>query len=706
MKYNNKELLAIVLICLVVSCAYLNSLPNRFIFDDNHMVLENNYIKNIKHAPLFFKGETTSSTIARGMYRPLLMLSFMFNYLTGGLNPHGYHIINILLHFVNAVLLFFLLKLFLKGLSLSLRLGITLIFCLHPINTEAVAYISSRSDLLSSFFILAAIYSYVRFRASGYFRGYYLSLGLYVLALLSKETALVLPGLIIAYELVYTPWLNKQSQPNELPAQTKQLGRPMLIEFRTIFLRLLPFILITAGYLILRQNLFGSMLRAQISYVNSRPFSANILTQSAVSFFYIYLFFFPFNLCIDHSFPIITSFSNPLGLISLVLILLIVGACLVFRKRIAPLIGFSCLWYFISLLPKFYARLNFVSAEHHTYLAFFSAYFILGYLILKLNNAELHGNRKFLKNILLRQFFFLILGLFFVLTFLRNSQWRNEYLLWKYTLKTNPNSNLAKGSLGLYLANTSSAQDAEEYLKQSAASASIGNTKVASTLNLAYYYASQNKPRESFRILRENEEELKKANFVGFCRALSFAYWQVGEHEKAKHLLEELLRVYSHDAKTKGVLGWQYLQAFPDKQKAKYYFQAALEDDPSLAFVRLGLAAVYEKEKNWQQAIEEYQAVIKILPRQTQAYYNLGLIYAQKLLSPKAEYYLKKTITLAPNFAPAYYSLCIYYLSLPEPNFSKAEENFNKAIELGFKPDPEIVNALRLKKLPLVQEEK
>jgi tetratricopeptide (TPR) repeat protein len=703
MTEKNKDLIAILLICLAVFLTYLNTLPNTFIFDDRHMILNNNYIKNIKHISLFFKGKITSDPIVKGMYRPILMLSFMFNYLTGGLKPYGYHIINILIHFLNAVFLYLFLKLFLKDLSFALRLGITFVFCLHPINTEAVTYISSRSDLLCSLFILSGLYAYIlsqnrdsplkilrisRWREQSL---YLLSLGLYILALLSKEIGLALLGLILAYE--FTPHLVQESVGLKQEGTGFIYTKNILKDLRRVFLRLLPFILVTLAYLILIKIIFGSVfglfgeVKPQVPPV--RSYSANILTQAAVSFYYLYLFFFPFNLCIDHNFPIIHSFGNPFGLIPLIVILGLIFTCLFLKKHIKPIIGFSCLWYFISLSPKFYARLNLVAAEHQAYLAYFSLYFLLGFLFTKWK----------INKIYLRQIFFFILGLFFLLTLIRNFQWRNEYLLWKFTLKANPDSSLAKGSLGLYLINRGFIAVGEEYLEQAAAS-SRDIVKKPTLFNLAAYYALfKNQPQRGLDILNQNKDYLeKRRDGVSYLKTLGIIYLKMGEVQKARQVWERLIHAYPECSEIKSNLGWLYLNNFSDKLKAKEYFQAAIKDSPDLALAHLGLAEVL-KEEDLEKAIEEYKKTIKLTPSDSKAYFQLGLIYAQKLLSTQAEWYFKKAIELNPDFAPVYYNLCIFYLSLPTPDFERAQKYFDKARSLGYKVDPEIEEMLRRKEL-------
>ena len=596
------------------------------------------------------------------------MLSFAFNYFISGLSPHSYHLINILLHFLNAVLLYLLLEKFLKELSLCRRLGLTLIFCLHPINTEAVTYISSRSVTMCAFFILSGFYCYVRWRHDRRTRFFLLSLASYILALMTKEIALILPMLIITYEFIYNKNFWK--------------------ERREIFLGFLPFLLITFGYIfmikLIFNEVFGLFAKAK-SALATRSYSSNILTQGAVSFFYLYLFFYPFNLCVDHNFPIISSLKNPLGTIPLALIIILILTALSLRKRL-PLIALSIFWYLICLLPQFYGRLNIVAAEHHPYLAYFAVYFILAYLLLKLK----------IKKEFSRLLFIFVLGLFFILTIIRNLEWGSEYTLWKAELKNNPDSEIAKGSLGLYLINRGFDEEGERYLRQ-AINSKKGIASQPSILNLASYYAKTlNQPQKALELLNQHKDQISRLD-LRHLNTLGIIYAKIGQKKEAKKTWEEALRIYPEHPEIKSNLGWWHLENSKDIPMAKKYFLDALYDNPDSAGARMGLGMAYEKENLFHKALGEYAKIIRLDPYNLKAYYRTGILYAQKLLDAKAEWYFKKTIELAPDFAPGYYNLCVLYLSLPEPDYSKAREYFNKAKELGFKTDEKIERILEEK---------
>ena len=666
MNLREKNFLAVILICLSVYTTYLNTLPNPFFFDDRHTITENKYIKHLETIPKLFMDKITSLPITKGMWRPLLMLSFAFNYGISGLSPHGYHLINILIHFLNAVLLYLLLETFLKELSFGRRLGLTLIFCLHPINTEAVTYISSRSVTMCAFFILSGFYCYVRWRHDRRTRFFLLSLASYILALMTKEIALILPMLIITYEFIYNKNFWK--------------------ERREIILGFLPFLLITLGYIfmikLIFNEVFGLFAKAK-SALAIRSYSSNILTQGAVSFFYLYLFFYPFNLCVDHAFPIISSLKNPIGAIPLALIIILILTALSLRKRL-PLIALSIFWYFICLLPQFYGRLNIVAAEHHPYLAYFAAYFIAGYILLKLK----------LKKEIVHLLFILILGIFFILTLIRNFQWNSEYVLWKAELKANPNSEIAKGSLGLYLVNKGIDSEGEKYLEQ-AVNSKKNIASYPSILNLAAYYARfKNQPKKALELLTQHRDKLLEQNSLRYLNTLGIVYIQMGKTQAAKKAWENALALYPELPEIKSNLGWLHLENLRDTHTAKKYFLSALKDNPDSAGARRGMGMILEKENLFNRALEEYAKIIKLDPYDLKAYYRMGIIHAQKLFDARAEWYFKKTIELAPDFAPGYYNLCVLYLSLPEPDYSKAQEYFDQAKKLGFKTDEKIERIL------------
>ena len=147
-------------IVLVSVILYFNSLNNAFHYDDIHSIVENPHIRDLSNIPSFFvDSELFSGEPHNRMYRPVLLVSYGLNYAVGGYEVHGYHLVNLLLHILNALLVYGLARSFRRDGSFALFAG--LLFAAHPVNTETVNYISSRSSSLAAFFYLSAFYLFI-----------------------------------------------------------------------------------------------------------------------------------------------------------------------------------------------------------------------------------------------------------------------------------------------------------------------------------------------------------------------------------------------------------------------------------------------------------------------------------------------------------------------------------------------------------------
>src|SRR5260370_27866852 len=185
-------LLVVVLLC------YANALPNGFVFDD-HVNLQNN--------PLLRKIGNVPKLLLSG-FRPLREISYAFDFALWGERPFGFHLTNILIHAANTMLVFVVIRRLIGDVAAS-ALG-ALIFAIHPIQPDAVTYISGRRDVLFAFFYLASFHSYLAYRRVAEARNpphwrrfallyFALFLFLWVLGLISKEMAASLPFVIFVW---------------------------------------------------------------------------------------------------------------------------------------------------------------------------------------------------------------------------------------------------------------------------------------------------------------------------------------------------------------------------------------------------------------------------------------------------------------------------------------------------------------------------
>src|SRR2546430_4481167 len=198
-----------VLVALVTFAAFLPALQNQFVnFDDDKNFLDNPYYRGLGWSQLRWMWTTHL-----GHYIPLTWMTFGLDYLLWGMNPVGYHLTSLLLHAANAVVFFFVVRRILtralpspseRGHALAVSAGFAaLVFAIHPLRVESVAWVTERRDVLSGLFHLVTILVYLR-ACEGEERGrrwYWLAVATFVLALLSKSMVVNLPIVLLILDV-------------------------------------------------------------------------------------------------------------------------------------------------------------------------------------------------------------------------------------------------------------------------------------------------------------------------------------------------------------------------------------------------------------------------------------------------------------------------------------------------------------------------
>lgn len=203
-----------LLLFAAVAIVYGRSLGHDFLFnwDDNLYIINNETVRGFSWDHL--KSAFMFSSI--GQYNPLALISFMFDYTLWGMWPGGYHLTNIIIHFLNGILVYYLLSK-LHGERLVCLVA-ALFFLIHPVQVESVAWVSERKGLLAAFFFLLSLEGYRHYhdaeKASGR-KAYYSALACFVLSLLAKSSTVFLPVLLLVYDRCFPvchrrpPWWDK-----------------------------------------------------------------------------------------------------------------------------------------------------------------------------------------------------------------------------------------------------------------------------------------------------------------------------------------------------------------------------------------------------------------------------------------------------------------------------------------------------------------
>jgi tetratricopeptide (TPR) repeat protein len=225
--------------------AFANVPGFELVWDDTHLLRDNTVLAAGSLAQVFgsdfwLEGERS------GYYRPLVTLTYLAESRLFGLQPRGYHVMNVLYHLAATLALVWVGTLLLGHRLAAWLAG--LVFALHPIHTESVAFVSGRTDVIAALFFLLALGCYVRGRdhpGPGWTIGGPLA---FAAALLSKEVAFVLPGVVLAYEI------------------TMARSREMRSSLPGLLRRLLPFVLVAAGYLAVRHAVLGGVVHQPINW--------------------------------------------------------------------------------------------------------------------------------------------------------------------------------------------------------------------------------------------------------------------------------------------------------------------------------------------------------------------------------------------------------------------------------------------------------
>jgi tetratricopeptide (TPR) repeat protein len=350
-----------IISCLLVGLCYVNSLPNDFVFDDAPIVSSNPVIRTI--SPIqFLKSPYWTQQQYLGIYRPFVILSLSIDYAVWKHWAPGFRLSNLALHAVNGFLVFLLCESLLG--SGIVPFAAMLVYVAHPVHTEAVTTIVGRSELFSACFFLGA---WLLFRRG---RTFWASV-VFLLALLSKENAIVLPA-VLALDLFLfpspsgrggraAPGEGHSSDPNPetltLPSLEASPYRARASRPRgTGWIRLVPISCIALAYLSLRFYVLGGFgIPASAQYMGGRlTYFDRLLTSGRVFIKYLEIVLYPLNLAGDYDFnaiPIarVTDWDAWAGLL---LVGAIIAAAVYFCRRGNSAVTFGLCFALITLIPS------------------------------------------------------------------------------------------------------------------------------------------------------------------------------------------------------------------------------------------------------------------------------------------------------------------------------------------------------------------
>jgi protein O-mannosyl-transferase len=607
------------LMVLLTIVAYLPAIHAGFIWDDDAYVTENPLLT----APDGLK-RIWFSAHHESQYFPLVFTTLRFERKLWGLNPMGYHVVNVLLHSLNALLVWAVLRrLPLPGAWLAAA-----IWAVHPVNVESVAWITELKNTQSTLFYLVALLAWMKFADEETvrpWRFYALALLLQALALFSKTTACTLPA---AMALVL--WV-----------RNRPLGWRRIVQ-------LVPFLVmgVTMGLVSLWWETHLSNYHKEYSAVGSLD---RVLIASRAVWFYAMKLAWPTKLTFSYQRWQINprdplQYAWLIGCAAVALVLWwrrnnwgrgCAAAIAFFVAALSPMLGF---------IPLYTFRYSFV-ADHYQYVASMGliALFVAA---VSLQAAALRlsfGVRRTLSSLLL-----LVLG---TLTWQQYRVYRDLDTLWRDTLAKNPGSWMAHNNLGLELFN---AGDAEGAIREYRASLQIKSDHVEAYNNLGFALASQGKVAEAIAeyeaALRIDPDSAAVHDNLGNALASQGRFAEaIAQYRAALRIKPDYAQAIYNMANTLVNQG--------RISEAIAAYQAALRVTPNVAEIHSNLGSVLAGQGRFAEAAAEYQTALRINPNLVVVHNNLGTVLANQGKTAKAIAEYAVALQLNPDYTEAHYNL-------------------------------------------------
>ena len=681
-----------VLLALVTLLIYLPVRHYSFVnLDDGKYVTENPMVQ----AGLTWAGVKYAFTSWYGdFWHPLTCLSHMLDCQLFGLNAGGHHLVSVLFHATNAVLLLLLL-LRLTG-AFWQSAFIAALFAWHPLHVESVAWVAERKDVLSTFFGLLTLMAYVRYaqgvnsdmrqvtrtssiqsrvtcHASRY---YWLTLLFFALRLMSKPMLVTLPFVMLLLD--YWPLRRVTGDGWQVTGDKKSVGKLSTLnctpnafgaQLSTI-LEKWPFFALAAASCVVT---FVAQKRGEaVVSLGGYPLSSRIANAAVAYVKYLFNSVYPVNLAVIYPLPIYSlPKENPWVQVAGAIIVLAMISWVIWRaRRQRPYLLTGWLWYLGMLVPVvgLVQVGSQAMADRFTYLpligVFIGVVFGLGDLAKKLR----------LEPMVMASVAGVVLAGCLFATARQLRFWRDSETLFEHTLAVTKDNPIAQSNLGTALSEAGQPQEAAEHFGE-ALRLNPGYAPAHYNLGVALTQTGHlQEAMEHFREALRLNPDYARAHYN-----LGVALTQTGHLQEAMEHFREALRLNPDYAPAHYNLGHALLQT-GQPQEAIEHFQEALrlKLDDAPAHNNLGVALVQTGHP--QEAIKHYQEALRLQPNLPEAQYNLGNALLQTGQPQEATAHFQEALRLKPDYAMAHNNLGVALAQTGQPQ--AAIKHYQEALRL------------------------
>jgi protein O-mannosyl-transferase len=638
LKFPALELGLILSITLV---AYLPVFKAGFVWDDTYYIQNNQLIRSIDLESIF-------SRFVMGNYHPFTMLAFAIEYKLFGLNETGYHVINLLLHLANVLLVYY--AVFLLSKKNNVALVAALLFGIHPLHTESVAWISELKDLLYTSFFLGAYIFYLKYLATKQNKFYLVALLLFLFSLLSKAMAVSLPVL-----LLLTDYFK---------------GRKMNLK---TWIEKIPFLSLAIIFGIVA--ILAQKSSEAIQDISSYSLPQRIVFACYGFITYLWKSFLPLNQSAFYPYPIKSGESLGIQFYIYPLLLLGLMAFVIYSRRFTKKIIFGLGFFTITvfLVLQLIPVGDAVMADRYSYIPSIGLFYLAGE-----GFNWVWDNKGKTTAIALLSIFIIFFSVF---TYTRIGTWNNGIDLWTDVIKKFPGAAVGYNNRG------------GTYLVEKKYEQALADLNKAIQLRPGYAEALNNRGIILSDKKRSNEalNDLNKAiesrpDYADALNNRGIILLELNRNPEALNDFNkaiELRPAYAEAYYNRGLLFMnekKYDQAVKDYDKA-------LELRPGYPEAIINRGIILSDGTNSEKMLADYNKAIENNPGDAQLYYNRGLTLMNLNKTAEAITDFNKAISLKSDYSKVYISRGNILIN--EKDTAAALKDYTKAIEL----DPESAEA-------------
>ncbi len=632
---NQKKLIISMAIIAIILTSYWNVQNYGFVHYDDPLYVTNNFgiqsgftLKSITYAFTDFH---------TGHWLPLTMMSHMLDWQLFGDKAGGHHWTSVIIHILNTVLLFLLLDTLTGVIWRSAFVAV--LFAIHPINVESVAWIAERKNVLSTFFWISTMLFYVWYVRSPHWKRYLPVLICFALGLMCKPMLITLPFvlLLLDYWPLKRTAINQRDE-DRSEASTSPSVKKTKISF--LILEKIPLLILTGISICL--TFYAARSVNTVASLDFLPLAERINNAIVSYMLYIKKLFWPLDLAVFY--PNIDKPSWQIFLSASLLLIITITVCRYFRKY--PYLPVGWFWYIGTLVPV----IGIVQvgaqamADRYAYIPLIGLFIIAAW-----------GMTDILKKYLSPKIIALTAGVvittLLILTNFQVKYWENNITLFEHALKVTKFNFFAHIGLAGELLKQNKIEEAIKHYN----TALILNPKIdLALINLGHAFSMQGENDKALaafnQALKVNPQSAEAYNGIGYI------FFKMKRFDEAIAAFRQALKFSPQSARTHNDIGCILLKMnFVAKAIEEYKKAIALNSNQPAFHDNLANALL--RQRKIEEAVKEYNEVLQLQPANAITHYNLGKVLLQQDSMDEAAKHFQKALSLQPEYAGAHFYL-------------------------------------------------